>query len=67
MQAKKITAYHESGHAILFHVLPDVHGFHHSGIGAAGYTMPERDDMFMTKGKAGRGDYGVPGDVSQSS
>ena len=44
---KRITAFHESGHAILFHLLPDV------GPGAAGYTMPlpERDDMFNTKGK----------------
>ena len=54
---KKITAYHESGHAILFHVLPDVGPVYTvsiipTGIGAAGYTMPlpERDDMFMTKG-----------------
>ena len=55
---KKITAYHESGHAILFHVLPDVGPVYTvsiipTGIGAAGYTMPlpERDDMFMTKGR----------------
>ena len=55
---KKITAYHESGHAILFHVLPDVWPVYTvsiipTGIGAAGYTMPlpERDDMFMTKGR----------------
>ena len=55
---KKITAYHESGHAILFHVLPDVGPVYtvsiiHTGMGAAGYTMPlpERDDMFMTKGR----------------
>ena len=43
---KKITAYHEAGHAILFHVLP-------TGLGAAGYTMPlpEKDEMFLTKGK----------------
>ncbi len=43
---KKITAYHEAGHAILFHVIP-------TGIGAAGYTMPlpENDEMFLTKGK----------------
>ena len=55
---KKITAYHESGHAILFHLLPDV-GLVHTisiiptGMGAAGYTMPlpERDEMFNTKGK----------------
>ena len=53
---KKITAYHESGHAILFHVLPDVGPVYTvsiipTGQGAAGYTMPlpERDDMFMTK------------------
>lgn len=55
---KKITAYHEPGHAILFHVLPDVGPVYTvsiipTGIGAAGYTMPlpERDDMFMTKGR----------------
>ena len=55
---KKITAYHEAGHAILFHVLPDVGPVHMvsiipTGSGAAGYTMPlpERDEMFMTKGK----------------
>ena len=53
---KKITAYHESGHAILFHLLPDVGPVHTvsiipTGIGAAGYTMPlpEKDEMFMTK------------------
>ena len=53
---KKITAYHESGHAILFHVLPDMDPVYTvsiipTGTGAAGYTMPlpERDDMFMTK------------------
>ncbi len=53
---KKITAYHESGHAILFHVLPDVGPVHAisiipTGVGAAGYTMPlpERDEMFHTK------------------
>ena len=55
---KKITAYHESGHAILFHLLPDVGPVYTvsiipTGIGAAGYTMPlpEKDDMFMTKGR----------------
>lgn len=55
---KKITAYHEAGHAILFHVLPDVGPVHTvsiipTGIGAAGYTMPlpETDDMHVTKGK----------------
>ncbi len=55
---KKITAYHEAGHAILFHVLPDVGPIHTvsiipTGNGAAGYTMPlpERDEMFNTKGK----------------
>ena len=55
---RKITAYHESGHAILFHVLPDVGPVYSvsiipTGAGAAGYTMPlpERDDMFNTKGK----------------
>ena len=55
---KKITAYHEAGHAILFHVLPDVGPVYTvsiipTGIGAAGYTMPlpERDEMFLTKGR----------------
>ena len=54
---KKITAYHEAGHAILFHVLPDVGPVHTvsiipTGVGAAGYTMPlpEKDEMFNTKG-----------------
>lgn len=54
---KKITAYHEAGHAILFHVLPDVGPVYTvsiipTGIGAAGYTMPlpEKDEMFRTKG-----------------
>lgn len=55
---KEITAYHEAGHAILFHVLPDVGPVYTvsiipTGPGAAGYTMPlpEKDDMFMTKGR----------------
>lgn len=55
---KKITAYHEAGHAILFHVLPDVGPVYTvsiipTGNGAAGYTMPlpEKDEMFNTKGK----------------
>ncbi|MDY6324946.1 MAG: ATP-dependent zinc metalloprotease FtsH [Catonella sp.] len=55
---KKITAYHESGHAILFHELPDVGPVYTisvipTGNGAAGYTMPlpEKDEMFLTKGK----------------
>ena len=55
---KKITAYHEAGHAILFHVLPDVGPVHTisiipTGTGAAGYTMPlpEKDEMFNTKSK----------------
>ena len=55
---KRITAFHESGHAILFHVLPDVGPVHTvsvipTGTGAAGYTMPlpEKDEMFNTKGK----------------
>ncbi len=55
---KKITAYHEAGHAILFHVLPDVGPVYTvsiipTGVGAAGYTMPlpEKDEMFLTKGK----------------
>lgn len=55
---KKITAYHEAGHAILFHVLPDVGPVYTvsiipTGLGAAGYTMPlpEKDEMFITKGK----------------
>ena len=57
-EEKKITAYHESGHAILFHVLPHVGPVHSvsiipTGLGAAGYTMPlpEKDEMFNTKGK----------------
>ena len=55
---KKITAYHESGHAILFHVLPDVGPVYSvsiipTGAGAAGYTMPlpEKDEMFNTRGR----------------
>ena len=55
---KRITAYHEAGHAILFHVLPDVGPVYTvsiipTGIGAAGYTMPlpEKDEMFMTRGQ----------------
>ena len=55
---KRITAYHEAGHAILFHVLPDVGPVYTvsiipTGVGAAGYTMPlpEKDDMFNTRGK----------------
>ena len=55
---KKITAYHEAGHAILFHVLPDVGPVYSvsiipTGVGAAGYTMPlpENDEMFNTRGK----------------
>ncbi|MBR4668282.1 MAG: ATP-dependent zinc metalloprotease FtsH [Butyrivibrio sp.] len=55
---KKITAYHETGHAILFHVLPEVGPVHTisiipTGLGAAGYTMPlpEKDEMFITKKK----------------
>jgi cell division protease FtsH len=51
---KKITAYHEAGHAILFHVLPDVGPVYiPTGVGAAGYTMPlpENDEMFNTRGK----------------
>ncbi len=55
---KKITAYHETGHAILFHALPDVGPVHTvsiipTGTGAAGYTMPlpERDEMFNTRGR----------------
>ena len=57
-QEKKITAYHEAGHAILFHVLPDVGPVYTVSIiptsnGAAGYTMPlpEKDEMFLTKGR----------------
>ena len=53
---KRITAFHEAGHAILFHVLPDVDPVHMisiipPGLGAAGYTMPlpEKDEMFLTK------------------
>ncbi len=55
---KKITAYHEAGHAILFHVLPEVGPVYTvsiipTGIGAAGYTMPlpDKDDMFLTRGR----------------
>ena len=55
---KRITAYHEAGHAILFHLLPDVGPVHTisiipTGRGAAGYTMPlpEKDEMFNTKGQ----------------
>ena len=55
---RKITAYHESGHAILFHVLPDVGPVYTvsiipTGVGAAGYTMPlpEKDEMFATKSR----------------
>jgi len=55
---KRITAYHEAGHAILFHVLPDVGPVHivsiiPTGLGAAGYTMPlpEKDEMFNTRGR----------------
>ena len=55
---KKITAYHEAGHALLFHILPDVGPVYSvsiipTGVGAAGYTMPlpEKDEMFLTKGK----------------
>ena len=55
---KKFTAYHEAGHAILFHVLPDVGPVYSvsiipTGVGAAGYTMPlpENDEMFNTRGK----------------
>ena len=55
---KKITAYHEAGHAILFHVLPDMEPVYTisiipTGMGAAGYTMPlpENDEMFNTRGK----------------
>ena len=55
---KRITAYHEAGHAILFHVLPDVGPVYSvsiipTGVGAAGYTMPlpEKDEMFYTRGK----------------
>ena len=65
---KKITAYHEAGHAILFHVLPDVGPVHTvsiipTGIGAAGYTMPlpEKDEMFNTKGTHASEHYGGPG------
>lgn len=57
-EEKRITAYHEAGHAILFHVLPDVGPVYTvsiipTGVGAAGYTMPlpEKDEMFLTKGR----------------
>ena len=55
---KRITAYHEAGHAILFHILPEVGPIYTvsiipTGLGAAGYTMPlpEKDEMFNTKGR----------------
>ena len=55
---KKITAYHEAGHAILFHMLPDMEAVYTisiipTGVGAAGYTMPlpEKDEMFATKSR----------------
>ncbi len=55
---RRITAYHEAGHAILFHLLPDVGPVHTisiipTGMGAAGYTMPlpEKDEMFNTRGR----------------
>ena len=55
---RRVTAYHEAGHAILFHLLPEVGPVHTisiipTGSGAAGYTMPlpEKDEMFNTKGK----------------
>ena len=55
---KKITAYHETGHAILMHVLPDVGPVHTisvipTGLGAAGYTMPlpDKDDMFLSRNR----------------
>ena len=57
-EEKKITAYHETGHAILYHVLPDVGPVYTvsiipTGLGAAGYTMPlpEKDEMFITRSK----------------
>ncbi len=57
-EEKKITAYHEAGHAILFHVLPDVGPVYAvsiipTGLGAGGYTMPlpEKDEMYLTRGK----------------
>ena len=57
-EEKRITAYHEAGHAILFHVLPDVGPVYTvsiipTGTGAAGYTMPlpEKDEMFLTRGR----------------
>ena len=55
---RRITAYHEAGHAILFHVMPDMEAVYTisiipTGVGAAGYTMPlpENDNVFLTKGK----------------
>ena len=65
---KRITAYHESGHAILFHLLPDVGPVHTvsiipTGVGAAGYTMPlpEKDEMFHDQQEDDAGYHGVPG------
>ncbi len=64
---KKITAYHEAGHAILFHVLPDVGPVYSvsiipTGAAAAGYTMPlpEKDEMFNTKGQNASGHHSGP-------
>ena len=64
---KKITAYHEAGHAILFHVLPDVGPVHTvsiipTGVGAAGYTMPlpEKDEMFIYQGENASAYHGDP-------
>ena len=58
MKEKKLTAYHEAGHAILFHLLPDVGPVYSvsiipTGMGAGGYTMPlpEKDEMYLTKSK----------------
>ena len=67
---KKITAYHEAGHAILFHVLPDMDPVYTisiipTGMGAAGYTMPlpENDEMFNTKGTDAAGYHGCVWEV----
>ena len=65
---KKITAYHEAGHAILFHVLPDVGPVHTvsiipTGVGAAGYTMPlpEQDELSYDEGQNASKYHGFAG------
>ncbi len=73
---KRITAYHEAGHAILFHLLPDVGPVYTvsiipTGMGAAGYTMPlpEKDEMFNTRGRMLQDDIttGASSDIKQAT